>query len=134
MQSLQGQSAGFHFLVGLLKLFRGTNSLISVGISTQILGSKNETVSVPLQTEFTIGRLKIFWCLKLYRFTSRICTSQWWEFVDFWYVLRQNHPLQKVLHKSVVCRCILILDNVRVAYLFYYLMHGYDRSVQGGNN
>ena len=48
LQSLQGQLTGFHFLIAFLKPFRETNSLISVGISSQILGPKNETASVPL--------------------------------------------------------------------------------------
>ena len=62
---MQGQVTGFHFLITFLKLFREINSLISVGISSQILCPKNETVSVPLWTEFTIGRLNVFWCLTL---------------------------------------------------------------------
>ena len=41
---------------------------------------------------------------------------------------------QEVLQKSVVCRCILILDNVREARLFCYLMNGYDTSIQGGSS
>ena len=50
------QLTGFHFLISFLKQFRGTNSLIFVGVRSQILDLKNEAISVPLQTEFTKGR------------------------------------------------------------------------------
>ena len=43
LRNLQEQLTGFRFLIGFLKLFRETNSLISVGIRSQILDPKNET-------------------------------------------------------------------------------------------
>ena len=47
------------------------------------------------------------------------------------HVWRQNHLFQEVLQKSTVSRSLWILDNVRVACLFYFLMHSHDMSIQG---
>ena len=45
---MQGQLSGFHYLIVFLKLLGDSNSLIFIEINSQILGPKNETVSVPL--------------------------------------------------------------------------------------
>ena len=77
LRSLQGQLTSFHFLIASLKPFRETTSLISVGISSQILGPKNET----------------YWCLKFMEFLG----SQKSSFSIFFGTERVNNYLSNVI-------------------------------------
>ena len=111
-----------------MKLLRETNSLIFVGISFQILGLKNETAPVLLETEFSIERLKVFRCLKLHPYIL----SEKPPFMTLY--ISMARVCRLLICTKVACRCILILDKVRVAYFFYYLKHRYGTSIQEGSS
>ena len=52
-------------LVAFLKLLRESNSLISIKVASKILGPKNHTVTVPLNTVFYTDNFKLFCCHKI---------------------------------------------------------------------
>ena len=55
LHSLQGQFAGFHFLISLLKAFTVSNCFNSLGTISHILGPRKEMLSVTLKTLRTFG-------------------------------------------------------------------------------
>ena len=55
LRSLHGQFFGFHSLIPFLKATRLVNSFNSKGTIFQILGSKNETLSLSWKADLTFG-------------------------------------------------------------------------------
>ena len=106
LRNLQGQLTGFHFLIDFLKLFRETNSLISVGIRSQILDPKNETGNCfcAVVNWIYYRTFEGFLCLKLCPFSLQILkiffiVSEWPTFTTFY------------ISMSTFCRRLICIET-----------------------
>ena len=78
--NLHGQCEGVHFFTLLLKMFTFSDSFISSGTRSQILGPRKDSDSMPWYTELTWRLVKNYYCNVDYmgQIFPEIFLSQYW--------------------------------------------------------